>query len=329
MISISESEPKFYIACDGGGTNFRAAIYRADTLETITEIKYPCKKPLEDLNACVQLAHQTIGQLCRTAETTPDQCAVAIGWASMGSVKDQFLPALRALQPNTNIQVASDADIACIGLNWGHLAHDPHADAAQISGSYAVIIAGTGAIGWVRTENSKVIRLGGGGKEMFDPGSGLWIGKNALEALAKLAPDASPFMAAIDKKFQTMRLGDQSIQAFIDRAPTHEIASLAPIVSAHHNKLDAVATAILMDAGNRIGAMVHAAFDYTQNIRLHGTVAKVLYDGGFIPEDMRRLLSAPRGDALDGALMIARGLVKPMWWSPAHTLTPAAPAPGH
>lgn len=329
MINAIVSKPIFYIACDGGGTNFRAAIYRADTLEEITRADYPCQKPLENLDGCVALAHKTIQELCVAAGATPDQCAATIGWASMGSVKDQFGPAIQALMPKTKIKLASDADIACLGLNWGHLARDTYAAPSQLSDSYAVIIAGTGSIGWIRTPNG-VTRLGGGGKRLFDPGSGLWIGYKALQSLSELDPAASPFMGAIDAKFKEMRQGDESIQAFIDRASTGEIASLAPVVSAYHQKQDPIAAAILMDAGDRIGAMIHAAFDYTHNIRLHGSVADMLLKEGFVPKDMQDLVSSYRGDALDGALLMARDLADPMWPAdPAHTLTPAvAPAPG-
>ncbi|MBN1541502.1 hypothetical protein JW992_05110 [candidate division KSB1 bacterium] len=125
-----------------------------------------------------------------------------------------------------------------------------------------IIISGTGAICFGKTDDGKIVRCGGWGYLLGDEGSGFYLGQQAIIAALK----------DLDGRGQPTRLRQRIVDFFklerieliispiyageIDR-PT--IASLAPVVFEEAKGRDAVAQEIIKTAGQELGKIVAAA----------------------------------------------------------------------
>jgi glucosamine kinase len=96
--------------------------------------------------------------------------------------------------------------------------------------------------------------------------------------------------------------------ALEDRATATDYATFAPLVMRGADDRDPVAGAIVRQAADQIGEMVQRLVD--------AGAPRVALVGGLAPHvepwlapDVQRLLSPIEGDALEGALQLARGAI--------------------
>ena len=91
----------------------------------------------------------------------------------------------------------------------------------------------------------------------------------------------------------------------MDRATATDYATLAPLVMLYANDGDPVGRKIASEAAEQIDAVVHRLVERgAPRIALLGGLASPLEP--WLAPDVQRLLSPSQGDAVDGALMLAR-----------------------
>jgi N-acetylglucosamine kinase-like BadF-type ATPase len=117
------------------------------------------------------------------------------GFASAGDSGDFYEAALRGLLPRARVRVMTDAELA-----WR---------AAAGGGDGIVIIAGTGSIAWGGFAG-KQARAGGLGPGQ-DPGSGDWLGREAVAAGIVAAPEEGQFPALLPRLLAEQRAAMQPI----------------------------------------------------------------------------------------------------------------------
>ncbi len=189
-----------------------------------------------------------------------------------------------------SLSVTSDASIACLGAHGG-------ADGG-------VIIAGTGAIGFGRIDGRDV-RIGGYGFPVSDAGSGADIGLEAIR-LALRAHDGlmpgSPLLTHVWQKFG----GDSGLLVeWMDTATATDYAALAPIVLEFANDGDDAGSALAAAAAQELARVADALTARgIGRIALMGSVAQALESR--LSQDLRSRLVPATGDAIDGALALAR-----------------------
>ncbi|GLS20929.1 N-acetylglucosamine kinase [Labrys miyagiensis] len=187
------------------------------------------------------------------------------------------------------VAVASDAVSACLGAHGG--------------GDGGILILGTGSQG-LALVGGKSTAVGGWGFAISDEASGAILGRAALRA-AILAVDAlcpaSDLTRAILARFH-----DEPARAVLwaKSATPRDYGSFAPLVFERAGR-DSVADFLIADAVRSIVAMLERlTFLGAPRIALMGGLAKPYRP--FIPARYDKILVQAKGDAMDGALMLAR-----------------------
>jgi glucosamine kinase len=167
-----------------------------------------------------------------------------------------------------------------------------------------IVVAGTGSIAIARMDG-KDVRIGGYGFPVSDEGGGADIGLQAMRfALRALdgRMDTSPLLDRLLGRFEHQL---PAIVAWMDRATATEYAALVPDVLAFASRNDPVATKVMQDAGEQIDDLLRSL--YAQNIArvsLVGGLAQPL--SPWLAGDVRQRLKPPDGDAVAGAIILAR-----------------------
>jgi glucosamine kinase len=189
------------------------------------------------------------------------------------------------------VLVVTDAHAACIGAHGG-------ADGG-------VIIAGTGSIGWAVC-GGQSHRVGGWGFPVSDEGSGAWIGCEAVRR-ALWAHDGRVAWTPLLRRVAAELGGDpHAMVRWMGDARPRDFARLAPLVLDHASRRDAAAQEILRLAAGHIDAIAaRLAGHGAARLALMGGLAASIEP--WLASATRARLVRPAGDALDGALQLARG----------------------
>jgi glucosamine kinase len=190
--------------------------------------------------------------------------------------------------------LTSDAHAACVGAHNGH--------------DGAVIVAGTGSIGWA-VLRGRQYRVGGWGLELSDEGSGAWIGRETLRRVLSAYDGRRAWTPLLRSVFERYESDPHAIVSFVARAAPRDLGALAPMVVEHASDNDEAAVGLL-----RLGA---AHLDTIAARLVALGAARLALVGGFAPHIESRLsastkaqLVTPLGDPLDGALLIAHSAVQ-------------------
>jgi glucosamine kinase len=192
--------------------------------------------------------------------------------------------------PFASVRFISDGLTACLGAHGG-------ADGA-------IVVAGTGSIG-VGLIGGRELRFGGYGFPISDEGSGADIGLQAIR-LALCAADArgetSPLLEELLGAFDHDPL--QAV-AWSEQATATDYAAFAPMVLRHATGGDPIGRRIVERAADAIGDLL--------NVFLRHGIDRLSLVGGlsgpiaaWLTSDLRGRLTPPDGDAIAGALLVAR-----------------------
>lgn len=134
--------------------------------------------------------------------------------------------------------------------------------AAFAPGAGHLISAGTGSIGLHVTANGQIIRVGGRGLLIDDGGSGTWIALTALDRLYRLIDETGSTAAAkvlADELFAAIGGTDwDATRAYVYGSDRGRIGALAQAVARAATQGDALALAILTQAGAELARLGHA-----------------------------------------------------------------------
>ena len=118
-----------------------------------------------------------------------------------------------------------------------------------------VIICGTGSIAYGRSARNRAARAGGWGHVLGDEGSGYWIGRRALRAVARAADGRGPattLSGHVLGHFDVARPSDLIAQVYERPVRHHTLARLARVVQVARDEGDEVATQILEEAAHEL-----------------------------------------------------------------------------
>lgn len=278
-----------YLGVDGGASGSRARLVESDG-RILGEAHGGPANPRFGLDATtealVALA-QTALEQHGLGQTPLDKVKVGLGLAGVGQLLEQQ-QMLSWKHPFGGIALATDAHVACLGAHGG--------------ANGGVVVVGTGSCG-LALPNNIPRQIGGWGFPISDGGSGARIGlraiRHALEAMDGLV-DKTALDEVVLARFD--HDGEAAV-GWLNTAAPRDYAAFSPFVFDHAG--EAVADAILTDAGMAIGGLVRAVSAAgAQAVYLMGGLAGPLTP--FVPSDALALLSQPKGDAMDGALTLIR-----------------------
>jgi glucosamine kinase len=269
-----------FLGIDGGGSGCRAVLADAQGRVLARAEAGPANIHSDPPGALANILAVTRGVLAE-AGADPARVRAGLGLAG-GNVAARRAPVLAAL-PVAAARIESDGWTAARGA------------LGQDDGIVAAF--GTGSV-WAVQRGGAIRLAGGWGFLLGDEGGGAPLGRAALAAalaaLDGLPPGPTPLAQALLDRHG----GAEGVVAFAARAAPADFARLAPEIMASD---DPLALAVTRAAGDAIRAMRHA-------LDPAGALPLVVL-GGLGAAWAGRLGLAtvpPRGQALDGALALAR-----------------------
>ena len=280
-----------FIGVDGGGTGCRVRIENSQGGVLGTGIGGPAA-----LRLGLERALAEVEKACRAAvaEAGFDAALLGRAHAALGLAGVGRKGALEQLKlrqhPFRSVVYVNDATIACIGAHAGR--------------DGGIVIVGTGSVGFAVVQGRE-FRVGGYGFPISDEGSGADLGLQAVR-LALRAYDERTVGTSLTREV-LMRFHNDPFQAvaWMDRATATDFATLAPLVMRHADAGDATARQIVRDAAEQVDALVRRLVECgAPRMALLGGLASSIQP--WLAPDVQRRLVPVEGDAIDGALHLAR-----------------------
>lgn len=294
------SASELYIGVDGGGSGCRARI--ADRCGNMLG---QGKGPPAALRLGIDASLAAIGGACAIAAADAGLPANALGQMDAviglsGIGRKGVLEVLMARpHPFRTVRYVSDATIACLGAHRGC--------------DGGVVIIGTGSVGLAMIRGRE-IRVGGYGFPISDEGSGAALGLDALCMALKAHDGRIPKTGLASELMRRFQNDAFEMVAWMDDATATDYAMFAPLVLDFAAQGDVAAQRIVHEAAQEIDGIANRLFQCgTQRLALLGGLVQRMKS--FLAPDIRARLVPSMGDAIDGALLLARGMLhesKPM-----------------
>jgi glucosamine kinase len=285
-----------YLGIDGGGTSCRARLTDAagrllgEGVAGSANVTLGIDIAAAAIVQAANLAFAAAG-LGDAAKTVTHA-----GFGLAGANVPSLAAAVRAVAfPFAAITVASDAVAACLGAHGG--------------GDGAILILGTGSQG-LAIVAGRATAIGGWGFALSDDASGAILGRAAIRAAVAAVDGLAPpstLTATLMARF-----GGQPAKAveWAAGARPRDYGAFVPLVLEHAASGDPVAATLLAEAVAAAAGMLDRLLALgARRVALMGGLAEAY--GAQLAARFAPVLVAPRGDAMDGALALARAGVAP------------------
>ncbi len=287
----AEQRRHLFLGIDGGGTGCRARVVDIDGNVLGQGLSGPATTRLGVDCAWASIMRAWQGA-AEEAGLDPDhapevQAGIGIAGLSRAGSREE----LEAVaHPFGSIRFTSDGAAACLGAHSGR--------------DGAIVIAGTGSIG-LAIVNGRELRAGGYGFPISDEGSGADFGLRSIQ-LALQAHDGRRDATALLREVMA-RFDHEPAQAiaWMDKATATDYATFAPMVLRHADQGDAAARHIVQTGAEQIDALVRRMIEFgAPLVTLLGGLAGPVTP--WLAPDVRRRLKPADGDAVSGAIILAR-----------------------
>jgi glucosamine kinase len=280
-----------YLGVDGGGSRCRArleaehgallgegnsgpATTRLGTDKAWRSIMHACAAAAEQAG----LAHEEFSRI-----------HAGIGIAGLGR-RGAEAALKEIVHPFASVRFISDGLAACLGAHSG-------ADGA-------IVVAGTGSIG-VGLIGGHELRFGGYGFPISDEGSGADIGLQAIRLALRAADGRAETSPLLEEVLGAFDQNAYQAVAWSEQATATDFAAFAPMVLRHAMRGDPIGRRIFENAADAIGDLLDLFFHRgIDRLSLVGGLSEAI--SNWLTPDLRARLKPPDGDALAGALLVAR-----------------------
>jgi glucosamine kinase len=284
---------RLFLGVDGGGTKTRARV-RDETGRSLGE-------------AAAGPGNQHLGEgawaeVMRAAREA--LAAAGIGEADFGRVHAGFGlagtqpradhdAAVRRPHPFASLAIDTDAYAAYLGA-WG-------------GADGAILILGTGSCG-LAVVNGRRTTIGGWGHAIGDDASGMAIGRLAVRRSLWVLEGMAERTALADEILRAFAESAENAAAWAATARPADYATFAPSVFDHAGRGDPMARDIVAGAARDATMLIDRliALRAPKVAMVGGVFPRLL---PWLPERVRPSLVAPAADAMDGAILMAGGVV--------------------
>ena len=279
------------LGVDGGGTRCRARLGDATGAKLGEATAGPANIRFGLDRSFSAILQATTECLVQAGLSSKESSRVTACLALAGASEPKHLAAAQDYpHPFRRAIVTTDAHAACIGAHGGR--------------DGGIIIIGTGSIGWAE-RGGHHHRVGGWGWPVSDEGSGAWLGHEALRRVL-WAYDGriewSPLLRALFARFE--RDAHAILQWTINAAP-RDLGSFAPLIVEYAAQNDRVGRELMQMAAHHVDAIAERLIAAgTQRLSLVGGLAE--HVAPWLSAATKSHVVPPQGDALDGALHLAR-----------------------
>jgi N-acetylglucosamine kinase-like BadF-type ATPase len=256
------------LGVDGGGTKTRAVI----TDEHGRVLGEGLAGPSNPLRVGVSTAAGAVREafdraLAEAGLRRADIAAAVIGLAGVRreDLRERTREALLSLGVPA-VEIVTDAEIALHGATEG----EPG----------LVLIAGTGSICCGQNARGRRACAGGWGPVAGDEGSGSWVARRGLQAVARATDGRGAQTSLVEpclEYFNVAAAEDLSTAIYAPSMTNERIAGFGKFVIEAAKRRDAVARAIVAEAGRELGAAAEAVI---RNLRMEREEFRAGYVGG-------------------------------------------------
>jgi glucosamine kinase len=279
------------LGVDGGGTKCRARLCAASGAKLAEAVAGPANIRLgvtEGLAVVLQVTQQCLDQ---AGLSSRDLRRVTACLALAGASEPDILAAAQAQpHPFGRATITTDAHAACVGAHRGR--------------DGGIIVVGTGTVGWAEL-GGRHYRVGGWGLPVSDEGSGAWLGCEALRRVLWAHDGRMAWTGLLSALFDQFQRDPHAIVQWTFKASPRDFGSLAPYVVERAKRGDPAGVELMELAAGHIDALAARLVKLgVRRLSLAGGLA--LHMKPWVSNATQAHLVAPAGDALDGALQLAR-----------------------
>ncbi len=288
------SSSRLFIGVDGGGSGCRARIAdkQGNVLGRGEAAPAALRFGIDRSLAAVESACGTAAADAGLPAVELRRMDAVVGLAGVGR-KGLLEELVVRPHPFRSVRYVNDATIACLGAHKGS--------------DGGVVIVGTGSVG-LAIINGREFRIGGYGFPVSDGGSGAALGLGALRVALKAYDGRiakTPLAGEMMRRFQD---DPREVIAWTDNATATDYASFAPLVLDFAEQADVAALEIVRVAAKEIEGLANRLFHCgAPRVALVGGLAQRMQP--FLAHDVVERLVPSMGDAIDGALLLARGML--------------------
>ena len=283
-----DSKAAYFLGVDGGGSRCRARIRNRDGA-LLAESIGGSANIYQDFEGALQNIMTVAAKAAKLAGLRTEDLHAGFGLAGLVTSKSSE-PIMAAHLPFASVTAGNDAYAACLGAFGGE--------------DGGIVIAGTGSIGFALIGDQQHM-VGGWGFALGDHGSGAWVGHHAVRRAA-LAIDGllqpTPLIDAVLIKVGHTRF---ELSRWSEQATPKDYGRMAPLVFDSASKGDVVGMTIVIEGAQAISNLARALLSRgARHVCLLGGLKDVYPP--YLDADVKRALTEPLADAVDGAIMIAR-----------------------
>jgi glucosamine kinase len=278
------------LGVDGGGTGCRARLSDVNGAVLGEGSGGPANIRFGIKESFAAVLHATEHCLEQAGLTLTDTNIIAC-LALAGASEPTHLAAARTYNlPFSHTLLTTDAHAACVGAHGGR--------------NGGIIIIGTGSVG-LGIVGNREHRVGGWGFPVSDEGSGAWLGCEAARRVL-WAYDGRAAWTPLTKRVLERFDGDpHAIVRWMGQARPRDFATLAPFVIDYAGRDDRVARELMQVAAGYIDVMAARLTALgVPRLALSGGLANSITP--WLAATTKEMLTEPLGDALSGALLLAK-----------------------
>jgi glucosamine kinase len=288
---LIEMDESLLLGLDGGGTKCRARLRDARGLLLGEGTGGRANVRLDPEVVWNSVLAATREALAAAKLGEQDLARVHAGMGAAGAGQAAALERfLSRPHPFASMTVDTDAHAAWLGAFKG--------------GDGAILIVGTGSCGYGSVGGQRHY-VGGWGYEISDEGSGAAIGRDALRQ-AIWAHDGRIAGCSLTRSILSEFGNDpETLIDWVGTARGSDYARFAPVVLEHADRRDPLGLAIVSKAASELAHIAIRLLDLgAPALCLFGGLAEPLRP--WLPPPVQRAITEPAGDALDGAILLAR-----------------------
>ena len=284
------------LGVDGGGTSCRArlAAYSGEVLGEA--IAGPANLGLGIRQSFAAVTSATLLCLQHAGLTRSHLPRIVACLALAGASEPSQLAAAEATRhPFGKAVITTDAHAACIGAH------------GERDGG--IVVVGTGSVGWAIVKGQSY-RVGGWGLPLSDEGSGAWLGSEALRRVLWARDGRIAWTPLLRALFIDFNSDPHAIVRWSQHATPRDLGSFAPRIFEFAARGDPAAVELMQAAAFHVDALASRLIAVgAERIALVGGCARFVKQ--WLAESTSAHLVDPLGDALQGALHIARTAARP------------------
>jgi glucosamine kinase len=294
QVDLAASASEFFLGVDGGATRCRARLRDASG-RTLAEVEGPAANVYVDFDRALVVVRDVLSISLAKAGISggpSERIALGLGLAGLSS-KEEATRVAAALPGWAAVHAVMDVIAACVGAHGG------------ADGGF--IVAGTGSAGAARVKGRETI-VGARGFLLGDDGAAARIGADALRASLRAFDGlqaATPLTQALMRHFSNDALA--MLQWALTAKPA-DYGAFAPQVLEAARDGDGTAIPIVEAAARALDAMA-AALERLGAARLAMVGGLVEPIKPYLSPELAAKLNAPLFDAVDGAILIAGGVL--------------------